>query len=139
MVLYIDYMGAIQSVSKASYEDVLYGINHKYIIISVISDSDSCLIKGTLSPMKEESTINSLYQYGKLSPHIIVYGENDHDCRIYKKYKQLKEIGFINVFIYPGGMFEWLLLQDVYSIENFPTTKTELDLLKFKPVPNIDI
>jgi hypothetical protein len=31
-----------------------------------------------------------------------------------------------------GGIFEWLLLQDIYGKELFPTTKKEADLLKFK-------
>jgi hypothetical protein len=29
-------------------------------------------------------------------------------------------------------MFEWLLLQDIYGKELFPTTKKELDLLRYK-------
>ena len=44
------------------------------------------------------------------------------------------ELGFHNVFIYPGGIFEWLLLQDVYGDEDdaFPTTVKELDILRYK-------
>ena len=38
----------------------------------------------------------------------------------------------INVYIYPGGLFEWLLLQDIYGSEDFPTTIVERDHLKFK-------
>ena len=30
-------------------------------------------------------------------------------------------------------MFEWMLLQDIYNANDFPTTKKELDILKFKP------
>ena len=30
-------------------------------------------------------------------------------------------------------MFEWLLLQYIYNNTDFPTTKKELDVLKFKP------
>ena len=36
------------------------------------------------------------------------------------------------VYIYTGGMFEWLLLQDIYGKEAFPTKGDELDILKFK-------
>jgi len=39
----------------------------------------------------------------------------------------------INIYIYPGGIFEWLCLQDIYGDELFPTTKKELDILKYKP------
>ena len=48
------------------------------------------------------------------------------------KYTQLLNLGFTNVYIYPGGLFEWLCLQDIYGFENFPTTKKELDILRFK-------
>jgi hypothetical protein len=37
------------------------------------------------------------------------------------------------VFVYPGGLFEWLMLQDIYGQNDFPTTKKELDILRFKP------
>ena len=30
-------------------------------------------------------------------------------------------------------MFEWLLLQDIYGTKEFPTTKKELEILKYKP------
>ena len=30
-------------------------------------------------------------------------------------------------------MFEWLLLQDIYGNEQFPTLGKELDILKYKP------
>ena len=29
-------------------------------------------------------------------------------------------------------MFEWLMLQDIYGKDLFPTTKKEVDLLKYK-------
>ena len=48
------------------------------------------------------------------------------------KYKQLLSLGFTNVSIYIGGMFEWLLLQEIYGEAPFPTTCHELDLLKYK-------
>ena len=63
---------------------------------------------------------------------IIVYGKNCNDEKIFNKYKQLIELGFTNVYIYIGGLFEWLLLQEVYGDEQFPTTSYQLDLLKYK-------
>jgi hypothetical protein len=36
-------------------------------------------------------------------------------------------------------MFEWLLLQDIYGAAEFPTTKKELDLLKYKPSQLLNI
>ena len=64
--------------------------------------------------------------------NIIVYGNNCNDNSIYKKGEQLNKLGLINVYIYTGGIFEWLILQDVYGDENFPTDGYELDLLKYK-------
>ena len=58
---------------------------------------------------------------------------NQSPMHIYKKYTQLVELGFTNVYIYPGGMFEWMLLQEIYSDEHFITTIKDLDILKFKP------
>ena len=68
--------------------------------------------------------------------YIIIYGKNANDDTIYNKYEQLLKLGFMNVFIYSGGMFEWLCLQDIYGNELFPTTKKELDILKYKPISN---
>ena len=41
-------------------------------------------------------------------------------------------LGFQTVYLYVGGMFEWLCLQDIYGNEEFPTTTRELDILKYK-------
>ena len=59
---------------------------------------------------------------------------NTNDENIYKKYKQLVSLGVANIYIYPGGLFEWLCLQDIYGEELFPTTKKELDILKYKSI-----
>ena len=66
------------------------------------------------------------------SIRIIIYGKNCNDENVNKKYQQLLSLGFYNIFVYFGGMFEWLLLQDIYGKDLFPTTKKELDLLKYK-------
>ena len=55
-----------------------------------------------------------------------------------KKQTQLKSLGFSQVYVYIGGMFEWLLLQDIYSQSEFPTTTKELDILKFKSEKKIN-
>ena len=62
----------------------------------------------------------------------MIYGKNCNDEKLISKYKQLIDLGFINVNIYAGGMFEWLLLQDIYGDDNFPTTSRELDILKYR-------
>jgi hypothetical protein len=57
---------------------------------------------------------------------------NSQDHTVEKKYEQLLSLGFYKVFVYNGGMFEWLLLQDIYGKEIFMTTKSERDILKYK-------
>jgi hypothetical protein len=64
---------------------------------------------------------------------IIVYGRNCNDNKLYTKYNQLTTLGFYNVYVYAGGLFEWLMLQDIYGAKEFPTTKKELDIIKYKP------
>ena len=64
---------------------------------------------------------------------IIVYGKNACDKESENKYKKLKNCGFSNLAIYRGGLFEWLLLQEVYGFSNFPTSSKEIDILKYRP------
>ena len=66
---------------------------------------------------------------------VIVYGRNSCDNQVEQKYKQLRNLGIPQVYIYPGGLFEWALLQDIYGKDEFPTySKDEkvLDPLKYK-------
>ena len=133
-------MGNTVSCKKINYEDLQECISNKerFIVINTLSANEQdCLIKNTVPIQKEESIINdTLRGYREIG--IIIYGKNCNDESIYKKYKQLQELGFINIYIYTGGLFEWLLLQDVYGMDDFPTTKKELDILKFKPVKAIN-
>jgi hypothetical protein len=64
---------------------------------------------------------------------------NSADYSIFKKYDQLIKLGFYNIFIYTGGLFEWLLLQDIYNCELFPTTTKENDILKYKGIRQFNI
>ena len=57
---------------------------------------------------------------------------NAADESLGNKYNQLTKLGFSNTYVYVGGLFEWLLLQDIYGFDSFPTTKKELDILKYK-------
>jgi len=128
-------MGATQSIKSANYEDLQIACNsNEYIIINTINTThQDCLVKSTLSCHKEEEILNNLMKTNK-NVKIIIYGLNCNDETIYKKYHHLIKCGFIYVFIYIGGLFEWLCLQDIYGEELFPTTKKELDILKYKPV-----
>jgi hypothetical protein len=127
-------MGNSQSMKKINYEDMQNVIKNPeiYLIINTLSLSEQqCLIINTSLPTEEEAIINKYLKENK-SIRIIIYGKNCNDDSVNKKYQQLYSLGFYNIFIYLGGLFEWLLLQDIYGQDLFPTTTKELDLLKYK-------
>ena len=87
---------------------------------------------------REEKTINDLlinYEMGEKK--IIVYGKNACDDGAEKKYRPLVQLGFSHVFLYSGGLFEWMLLQDIYGEDEFPTTRKVLDILRFSGSPTL--
>ena len=123
----------MSSMNKVSFEDLQWFIKgnpNNYLLINTLDPTEQeCLIKETLPINQEVETINKLKNK---KTHIIIYGRNTSDESISKKYTQLLTLGFTYVYIYPGGLFEWLLLQEIYGEENFPTTIREIDLLKYK-------
>ena len=136
-------MGNSNSIQKVNFEDVQYLLNKKdnYLLINTLSDTEQeCLITTTITAEKEVELLNSyLKTQHKYIIKIIIYGKNSNDDKIHTKYKQLVSLGFYNVYIYTGGLFEWMLLQDIYGEKEFPTTKKELDILKFKPNKKLGI
>ena len=110
-----------------------------YLLINTLPVLEQgCLIYNTIKPEQEEGVINK-YMSGNKGIRIILYGKNSNDEFIYKKYNQLVGLGFHNVYVYTGGLFEWLMLQDIYGFDNFPTTSKQLDLLKFKAQKRLNI
>lgn len=127
-------MGNTVSVRKVNFEDIQYAITNKnkcILINTLNSNEQGCLIKNTIPIDSEEKLINK-YLSEKINVNIIVYDKNANAPNLMKKYHQLMNLGFVNIYIYPGGLFEWLLLQDIYGKDSFPTTTIEIDLLKFK-------
>ena len=126
-------INVITTIKKFNFEDVqLARMNKNNIIINTLpEDNQSCIIPGTIN-INDEVTILNNYLNSNKAIQIIIYGKNNNDTKIFLKYKQLTDLGFTNVVIYAGGMFEWLLLQEIYSDDNFPTTEKEIDILKFK-------
>jgi hypothetical protein len=127
-------MGNTQPMKKINYEDMQTVIKNPeiYLIINTLNPNEQqCLIINTTSINDEEMLINKFIKENK-SIRIIIYGKNCNDESIDKKYQQLYSLGFYNIFVYLGGMFEWLMLQDIYGKDLFPTTKKEADLLKYK-------
>jgi rhodanese-related sulfurtransferase len=123
-------------IKKVTFEDVQIIIKNKdrFILINTLPlDQQNCLIINTVNYDMEEKMINELLsQYNFKDKSIIVYGKNANDDTVEKKYRQLISIGFVDVYIYLGGMFEWMLLQDIYGRDEFPTTSKVLDILKYK-------
>ena len=114
-------MGNIQSMKKINYEDMQTVIKNPeiYLIINTMSPSDQkCLIVNTTFAEEEETLINKYLKENK-NIRIIIYGKNCNDESVQKKYQQLLSLGFYNIFVYTGGMFEWLLMQDIYGKESY--------------------
>lgn len=126
-------MGAQISTNKINFEDVKYALEHEdYILINTLpTGQQECLIEGTIHADDETTTLNK-YLKQNIGIKIIVYGLNSGDDRVDAKCQQLRSLGFFNVYAYIGGMFEWLLLQDIYGNDIFKTTSSQLDHLKYK-------
>ena len=135
-------MGNTQSMRKINFEDMQTVTKNPeiYLLINTLSlgDQQQCLIHGTVNSSQEESAINKYLKENK-GVKIIIYGKNCNDDNVQKKYQQLLSLGFYNVYAYSGGLFEWLMLQDIYGKDLFPTTKIEKDILKFKACSILNI
>lgn len=110
---------SLSSIKNINFEDMLSFIertsinansnNENTIIINTLAQTNQgCLIKGTISIADEIKILNSHLNKDK-NTNIVIYGLNACDNTIIKKYEQLLGLGFYNVFVYPGGLFEWLL------------------------------
>jgi hypothetical protein len=116
--------------ATANYDDVRQS---QCLLIHTMED-ESILIDRTLTIEKETAKINSLLAEHNYDIHIIIYGKNVDDYEILvQKRAQLLKLGFRNVWFYPGGLFEWILLRDVYGTRQFPTTADAKDLIKYRP------
>lgn len=109
---------------KVGFEEVSQTIQKKqgFVINTLSSEKQGCLIHGSLTVDQEIAEINDLLENGDFQTKIIIYGLNHTDETVIKKHTQLCSMGFQQVRVYLGGMFEWLLLQDIYGNEQFPTT-----------------
>jgi hypothetical protein len=95
-----------------------------------------CLVLGTVKAEEEVSRIDGILEKtgsSSSATKIVVYGRNNVDETVEKKYRQLIGLGLTEVYVYVGGMFEWVLLQELYGEDNFPTVGRCKDLLRFKP------
>ena len=118
-------------IQRINFEDIQFAQKNNSLIINTLpSTEQSVLIKGTISWEKEIKAVELAIQKKE---SIFIYGRHCNDETIYLKYEQIRKLGG-KVYLYAGGLFEWLLLQDIYGSE-FSTTSTSktVDLLKYKP------
>lgn len=100
-----------------------------YILINTLDiENQEYLIKNTINHIDEPSIINKLNKRN----NVIVYGKNCRDYSPYYKYNQLKKLGYENVYVYNGGLFEWSILQEIFGDDNFETTSKCKDILLYK-------
>jgi hypothetical protein len=118
---------------EPKYVDFFYikkHINDSILINTLPLDEQDYLIIKTLIAEKEVIKIQTLQENFVFNYPIIIYGRNCIDTTVEKKFHQLVNLGFTDVSIYKGGLFEWALLQDIYGEVEFPSTKRILDPLK---------
>ena len=132
-------LGNTKQQNKVNFDDIRFLIKrHKsqqndFLLINTLPESQqSCLIATTVPSNEEVSIINQCIEKAS-NAKIVIYGKNTNDETVQKKYNQLIGLGFTNVYIYSGGLFEWLLLQDIYGDDEFITTSKIMDILIFRP------
>jgi hypothetical protein len=119
-------------IKKINFQDMQQCVNsNDYAIINTFKSNDNCVIKNTIN-IKDETELLNKYLSNDINKKIIIYGMNSNDDTIIKKYNQLISLGFKNVYLYSGGLFEWLLLQEIYGNNEFETNVYEIDILKYK-------
>lgn len=130
----------ISPPTKVGFDDILYAITQpNYILINTLPSSDQeYLIQKTISCNLEEKVVNELISSSSSDRDkfiIIIYGRNSVDDTVDKKYYQLCDLGITKtrILTYPGGLFEWCLLQDIHGKDVFPSLGTCSDILKYKP------
>jgi hypothetical protein len=119
-------MGNAQS-KYVNFEAVQTAMRSQKNIIHVMDADEPVLISGTIPAAEEVAAVELAI---KQKAPIIVYGKNCCDPLVDHKCAQLLKLG-ATVDVYRGGLFEWLLLQDYYGADFFPTTAAPTDLLKY--------
>jgi len=135
IICFQEQMGQTQDTLIA-FDDVKYAQERpdNFVIINTLPmNQQDCVISGTLEVEKETVVMEALLVNAREKP-IVVYGRNDTDVSVETKAQQLKKLGFRHIFIYRGGLFEWLMLRDIYGVENFRIDGNgKGDILDFQP------
>lgn len=129
-----------KKMKRIGFEDMLdiVKLSDQYVILNTLGIYDQdCLIRGTLSAGQEETVVNDMINRYGSAKTVVIYGRHSADDTVDKKYTQLTTLGIANVLVYSGGLFEWLLLQDIYGEKEFPTTTKSPDLLRYRCIKTI--
>lgn len=124
------------NIQYINYQNMQQCINdtNTLIINTLNSGEQECLILNTIDYNREQEIFNKLIEnYDFKSKKIVIYGKNCNDNSAINKANQLIDLGFQYIYVYNAGLFEWILLQEIYSEEHFKTTSVVNDILKYKP------
>ncbi len=134
------FFGQQCKITPINFEDIQDFINKDksmYFLINTLPiHNQKYVISGTVCAQKEEERINECLKKNRKNVQILVYGMNCNDITVNKKCNDLVALGFTHVKVYLGGLFEWLLLRDIYGHELFPLnvgTDTTIEILDYKP------
>ena len=120
-------ISSLPVLERATFDDLM---NASYLIINVLNDTEQdVLIQGTVPCTEEVVQVEKAIQEKRV---IIIYGRNNHDDKVWIKYAQLKKLGG-KAKVYVGGLFEWILLQELYGNERFPLTSYKFDPYQYSP------
>lgn len=111
-----------------NFQFVLNNKNQCILINTMSLDFQDGLIEYTIDASTETEIVNQLIEQNNKNSLIIIYGKNHTDLSVHEKSNQLVKFGFSNIKIYLGGMFEWLLLQEIYGKDEFPTSGRDLQM-----------
>ena len=120
-----------QKRKYVGFEDIKYIINNnKFLLINTLhSNNQNLLIKNTTHIDQEEKIINDLISdYKTPDKSIIIYGKNSCDMTVIEKYDQLYKLGLRELYIYGGGLFEWLLLNEIQVLTSQIDAQTLIHL-----------
>ena len=120
-------ISSVPVLERATFDDLT---NASYLIINVLNDTEQdVLIQGTVPCTEEVVQVEKAIQEKRV---IIIYGRNNHDDKVWIKHAQLKKLGG-KAKVYVGGLFEWILLQELYGNERFPLTSYKFDPYQYSP------
>lgn len=131
------------SIKKVNFDDIIniskdskeLTKNNNILIHVMEKEDQELLIKNTLLIDEEIERINSILSFRKMDVTIVIYGKNTDDIsKVIGKYRKLCDMGFFNVYVFLGGLFEWLLLQEIYGNDEIKTNIVcKKNILDYKP------